>query len=108
MKTVHRNQQPQAGVAALSSSAISGSSWWRRGFTLIELLVVIAIIALLAAILLPALTKAKITANRAACKSNEKQQIIALNMYAGDNRDNLPISAAGYWAHTCRATSCRP
>jgi prepilin-type N-terminal cleavage/methylation domain-containing protein/prepilin-type processing-associated H-X9-DG protein len=68
-------------------------------FTLIELLVVIAIIAILAAILLPALAKAKVTANRATCKSNEKQQLLALNMYAGENKDNLPQSALGYWAH---------
>jgi len=68
-------------------------------FTLIELLVVIIIIALLAALLLPALAKAKTSANRSACKSNEKQQLLALNMYAGENKDNLPVSDAGNWAH---------
>jgi prepilin-type N-terminal cleavage/methylation domain-containing protein len=76
---------------------------WRGGFTLIELLVVIIIIAILAALLLPALAKAKTTANRTTCKSNEKQQLFALNMYAGENKDNLPTSALGYWAHDMTA-----
>ena len=106
MKTVHQNQPPQAS-ATLSSKAISGSNWRRSGFTLIELLVVIAIIALLAAILLPALAKAKITANRSACKSNERQQVVALNMYAGDNKDNLPDNFGGYWAHDMGGNVCQ-
>ncbi len=79
----------------------------RGGFTLIELLVVIAIIAILAALLLPALAKAKVMANRTTCKSNEKQQVLALNMYAGENRDNLPISDAGYWAHDMSSNICQ-
>jgi prepilin-type N-terminal cleavage/methylation domain-containing protein len=77
------------------------------GFTLIELLVVIAIIAILAALLLPALAKAKITANRTTCKSNEKQQLVALNMYGGENNDNLPVSALGYWAHDMSGNVCQ-
>jgi prepilin-type N-terminal cleavage/methylation domain-containing protein len=59
-------------------------------FTLIELLVVIIIIAILAALLLPALANAKDQAVRTHCKSNERQQFLALAMYANENKDFLP------------------
>lgn len=61
-----------------------------KGFTLIELLVVIAIIAILAAILFPVFSNAKIVAQGAACMSNMKQLGLALNRYADDYNDRFP------------------
>jgi prepilin-type N-terminal cleavage/methylation domain-containing protein len=73
----------------------------QRGFTLIELLVVIAIIAILAAMLLPAFSKAKATATQTTCLNNLKQLELCWQMYPDENGDLLPLnpknSAANAW-----------
>jgi prepilin-type N-terminal cleavage/methylation domain-containing protein/prepilin-type processing-associated H-X9-DG protein len=63
----------------------------RKGFTLVELLVVIGIIALLIALLLPALAKSRESARRAACLSNLRQINMAFRFYAADNHDQVPL-----------------
>lgn len=74
----------------------------KNGFTLIELLVVVAIITILAAMLLPALSRARENARRSVCLNNLKQIGLAIHMYAQDYDDNLPtrLPPPGYDGHS--------
>jgi prepilin-type N-terminal cleavage/methylation domain-containing protein len=72
---------------------VKGRCHKNTGFTLIELLVVIAIIAILAALLLPTLSRAKASAKRAGCINNLRQISLGVHMYASDNGDTLPAAA---------------
>ncbi len=83
------------GLIVGHSGRVQSPALTRHGFTLIELLVVIAVIAILAALLLPALSRARQKALRIVCTNNTRQMLLATEIYVNDFSDYLPYHGAG-------------
>ncbi len=106
-----RSRRSRDAAASGSKTKGTGDFKMRReraDFTLIELLVVIAIIAILAGMLLPALSKARAAAQKSNCISNLKQLGTATIMYAGDNHDFFPIANAKWGTNPHGIVSWKP
>lgn len=109
---IHLAVDEESGDATVMDRTCAEVVYLRRtrhqelAFTLIELLVVIAIIAILAAMLLPALTRAKEQSKRSACKSNMRQALLAVHMYGDDFQQKVPTARenAGNW-HAVRVST---